>query len=55
MLLPRFSNMLTEFTPNELCYLLYSYHEVGYVPKPFAAEIERLVKNRLVETEEITI
>jgi hypothetical protein len=47
--------MLTEFTPNELCYLLYSYHEVGYVPKPFAAEIERLVKNRLVETEEITI
>jgi hypothetical protein len=55
MLLPRFSNMLTEFSPNELCYLLYSYHEVGYVPKPFAAEIEQLVKNRLLETEEISI
>ena len=47
--------MLNDFTPNELCYLLYSYHEVGYVPKPFAAEIEQLIKKRVLETEEITI
>jgi len=31
MLLPRFNAMITEFTTNELCYLLYAYHEVGYV------------------------
>jgi hypothetical protein len=47
MLLPRFQIMLSEFTPNELCYLLYAYHEVGHVPKGFAAEVEQLVKKRL--------
>ena len=52
--MPRFQNILGEFTPSELCYLLYAYHEVGYVPKPFAAEVEALVKRRLLETEEIT-
>ena len=40
MLLPRFQTMLTDFTPNELCYLLYAYHEVGYLPKNFASECE---------------
>lgn len=48
MLQPRFAQMLNEFTPNELCYLLYAYHEVGYVPKTFASEIEQIVKKRLV-------
>lgn len=55
MLLPRFQTMLTSFTSNELCYLLYAYHESGHVPKGFAAEVETLVKKRLVMTEEITI
>lgn len=40
ILQPRFKAMLTEFTTNELCYLLFSYAEVGYVPKQFAQEIE---------------
>lgn len=53
-MMPRFQTILSEFTPSELCYLLYAYHEVGYVPKPFATEIESLVKRRLLETEEIT-
>ena len=47
MLLPRILPILTEFTVNELCYLLYAYHEGKYLPKSFASEIERLVKPRL--------
>lgn len=40
MLLPRFTTMLPEFSCNELCYMLFAYHEAGYVPKTFAAEVE---------------
>jgi len=39
--------MLSEFSPNELCYLLFAYHEAGYVPKGFASEVEQIVKKRL--------
>jgi len=52
--LPRLTPILHEFSPQELCYLLYAYHKSGYLPKPFAKEIERLVKPRLLQTEEIT-
>lgn len=55
MLLPRFQTMLTSFSSNELCYLLYAYHESGHIPKAFASEVETLVKKRLVMTEEISI
>ena len=54
MLLPRILPILTEFTVNELCYLLYAYHEGKYLPKSFASEIERLVKPRLQDTENVT-
>jgi len=54
VLLPRLTPILHEFSPQELCYLLYAYHKSGYLPKPFAKEIERLVKPRLLMTEEIT-
>ncbi len=47
--------MLTEFTTNELCYLLFAYHEVGHVPKLFAKEVEAAVHKRLQQTEEISI
>ena len=30
--------------------MLYSYHEVGYVPKPFAKEVEQFVRARLADT-----
>lgn len=49
MLLPRILPILTEFSTNELCYLLYAYHKGGYIPKSFAKEIERLVKPRLMD------
>lgn len=48
MLLPRFRTIITEFSCNELCYMLYAYHEAGYLPKQFAAEIEKEVKKTLV-------
>ena len=47
--------MLGDFTPSELCYLMYAYHESGYLPKNFAAEIESLIKKRLVNTEDVSI
>ena len=35
--------------------MLYSFHEVGYVPKSFAKEVEQFVKVRLSDTKEVTI
>ena len=35
--------------------MLYSYHEIGYIPKPFAKEVEKFVKVRLSDTNEISI
>jgi hypothetical protein len=36
MLMPRLQPILSEFTPSELCYLLYAFHEGKYLPKSFA-------------------
>lgn len=55
MLQPRLRPQLTDFTTNELCYMLYAYHEVGYLPKSFAKEIEDLIFKKLTKTDEITI
>ena len=47
--MPRLRPILQELTLNELCYMMYSYHEVGYLPKMFAAEVESICKQKLVE------
>ena len=49
MLLPRLRTIITEFTTSELAYMLYSYHEVGYLPKSLAADIEEIVRKKLME------
>ena len=57
VLLPRLQPILREFTINELCYMLYSYHDKGYLPKLFAAEVEAQCKKYLVEkgADEVTL
>ena len=35
--------------------MLYSYHDVGYLPKQFASEAESICKKRLIESEEVTL
>jgi len=47
--MPRLRPILNEFTVSEICYMLYSYHQVGYLPKQFAAEAESICKKSLVE------
>ena len=47
MLQPRLMTILHKFSINECCYLLYSYDDVGYVPKLFAQQIEDRVRERL--------
>ena len=48
-MLPRLRPILSEFSINELCYMCYSYHDVGYLPKMLAGEIEGLCKKQLIE------
>ena len=40
---------MSEFTISELGYMLYSYHQVGYLPKQFSSEAESICKKRLME------
>ena len=54
MLLPRLEPILSEFTSSELCYMIFAFHEGGYLPKAFARQIEAGVKPRLLETDDIT-
>lgn len=54
MLLPRFRLQLQDFTTNELCYMLYAYNDVGYLPKSFTKEVEERVFTKLIKTEEIS-
>lgn len=49
VLLPRLQPILNEFTINELCYMLYSYHDKGHIPKTFAAEVEKQCKQYMIE------
>ena len=48
-MLPRLRPIITEFSLSEVCYMLYSYHSVGYLPKQFAEESVLVCKKRLVE------
>lgn len=48
MLLPRLRPLLHEFNLHELCMMLNAYHEVGYLPKQFASEVEAQVKKHLL-------
>ena len=40
---------MNELTVNELCYMAYSYHDIGYFPKMLAGEIESGCKKALIE------
>ena len=55
MLLPRLRPILSAFSSNELCYMLYSFHNAKHLPKQFAKDVEAFVKVRLSDTEAITI
>ena len=56
VLLPRLRTILREFTLSELCYMVFSYHEVGHLPKSFAQEVEEIVKKKLMENgDQITL
>lgn len=48
-MLPRLRPILAEFTLNELGYMAYSYHDIGYFPKLLASEIELNCKKALIE------
>ena len=51
-MLPRLRPILNEFSLNELCYMAYSYHEVGHFPKLLSGEIESICKKNLIENGE---
>jgi hypothetical protein len=56
MLLPRLRMIMSEFSLSEVCFMLYSYNEVGHLPKSFAQECEEIVKKKLMtEGQEITL
>ena len=46
---------MSEFTINELCYMLYSFHNAKHLPKQFAKDVESFVKKRLSDAEAVTI
>lgn len=47
---------MSEFSLNEMGYMIYSYHSVGYLPKQFAQEAETVFKRALAEKgEDITL
>lgn len=54
-LMPRVQQILHIFTPRELCYMIYGYHKVGFMPKQFAKQIEAEVVKSLRDIEEVEL
>lgn len=54
-MMPRIQATLSQFTCNELCYLLHGYHKQGNLPKSFTSQIEEGVVKFLRNTKEISI
>lgn len=55
VLMPRIQAIIHTFTSRELCYMMYGYHKVGFLPKPFAKMIEQEVSKTLSDTENIEL
>lgn len=53
--MPRIQQILHAFTCRELCYLLYGYHKVGFLPKPFAKLIEQEIASTLRNIEDVDL
>ena len=51
--MPRLQLILHEFSCRELCYITYGYFKAGFIPKPFAKELEKSISKTLGDTEEV--
>jgi len=53
--MPRVQQILHTFTCRELCYILYGYHKIGFLPKPFLRELEGKIVETLREIESVEL
>jgi len=53
IIMPRIQQIKDSFTCRELLYILYGYHKIGFLPKPFLRELEGKVVETLREIESV--
>lgn len=55
VLMPRIQQILHTFTTREQLYILYGYHKIGFLPKPFLKELEVNIVQVLRNVEEVEL
>ena len=53
--MPRIQQIIHSFTVRELCYIVYGYHKVGFLPKPFAKALETEVVKSIRDIENVEL
>ena len=55
ILMPRIQQIIHAFTVRELCYMVYGFHKVGFLPKPFAKALEAEIVKTLRDVENLEL